>query len=124
MNDLLLFEQRIKENTRTLNKYKRDILYRWKVMGVIVVLMWVLCRLFNTNILLHVIFYVCLSVFLVLIAVSLRSGRVFSIDQYREDLKASLMVYNLNIDAGLRFTDRVPKQISCLLAQHARDNQK
>jgi hypothetical protein len=124
LKDIITFEERLSSNRNHLQKVRSDILQRWKVMGLVMLVAWCLSRL-TTWILFSVLFYGAMFVFVVLVGVSLKSGRLYSAEQYRDDVGAGLLPFNVQVVGDeVAFSKRVPSDLQRLLSEYRREYRK
>lgn len=130
LKDIVQFEERLQHNYHTLKRVRHDILKRWRVMAAITVCMWLFSKCTPFDLLFSCLFYAAISVFVVLVGVTLRSGRWLSAEQFREDAQAALLPFNLTFDVvegaegTLNFSKRVPADLHRLVQVYRREYHK
>lgn len=115
LKDIIVFEERLASNAAHLQQFRKDILLRWRVMFGLIVSCW-LCSRWTRLVLFSVLFYLFLFVFIILVGITLKSGRLFSVETFRQDSRASLLPFNcMFVDDRLMLTSRVPSDMNRLL---------
>src|SRR5258708_174147 len=108
LRDLMVVEGRLAGNSQHLQQVRQAIFLRWRIMAAFIALFWCLSRL-TELVAFSLLFYFFLFTFIVLIGISLNSGRLFSAEQYRQDCTAALLPFNMILDTDrLCFAERVP----------------
>lgn len=124
LKDLMIVEERLAGNSHHLQQIRHAILFRWKVMSVLIVFFWCLSR-YTRFIILSMLFYFFLFTFIVLIGVTLNSGRLFSAEQYKQDCCRGLGPFNITLNNDqICFTESVPSDIHQLFAAYRKEWKK
>lgn len=110
LKDIAMFEQRLVRNHHHFIQIRQAILLRWKFMASLTAITWIFGRF---HLLFSALFYLLLGVLIVLVGMTCKSGRLFTAEQYRQDVCTSLRPFNmtLSLTGELHFTDRVPISI-------------
>lgn len=126
LKDIIQFEERLHHNHQNLKRVRHQILLRWRILSALCILCWLLSK-YSQLLFFSCLFYAFISLFVVLVGVTLKSGRWLSAEQFREDAVKALMPFNLRFeeDEGrVVLEGRVPGDLNRLLAAYRAEYHK